>query len=121
MARILCLNSKVDERGTLTVLQDEIPFDIKRVFYIYNSDGSIRGGHRHHRTIQAAVCINGECKIFINNGKESQIYNLNKPDICLILEPEDFHEMIEFNNNAILLVLASENYDPNDYIFNNYG
>lgn len=120
MARIIPIKTINDDRGSLTVVQDELPFEVKRIFYIYNSDGSIRGGHRHHKTIQAAVCVSGECEIYINNGIKKNIYKLDKPNICLLLEPEDFHTMYDFSNNAILLVFASEKYDPNDYIHVEY-
>ena len=120
MAKIIPIKTIRDERGALTVLQDELPFEIKRTFYIYNADGSLRGGHRHLKTIQAAICITGECKIFINDGIEKKVFNLDKPDLCLLLEPKDYHTMYDFNNNAILLVFASEKYDPQDYIQNDY-
>jgi hypothetical protein len=120
MAKLISIKSYNDDRGTLSVIQDELPFKIKRIFYIYNSDGSQRGGHRHKKTIQATVCISGECKIFVNNGIDKKIYNLNKPDLCLLLEPEDFHIMYDFKNQSVLLVLASEKYDSKDYIHEDY-
>ena len=67
MAKLLSLKTLTDKRGNLTVIEKEIPFNIKRIFYIYGVDGSRRGGHRHHKTIQAAVCIQGSCKIFNND------------------------------------------------------
>lgn len=121
MAKIIPIKSITDDRGTLSVIQDEIPFKVKRIFYIYNSNGSKRGGHRHKKTIQVLVCINGECKIFVNNGKDKKIYILNKPDLCLLLEPEDFHIMYDFTNKSTLLVLASEKYNPKDYIHEDYA
>jgi dTDP-4-dehydrorhamnose 3,5-epimerase-like enzyme len=120
MARIIPIKTIKDDRGDLTVIQDELPFEVKRIFYIYNADGSKRGGHRHHKTIQAAICVSGECKIFINDGNEKQVFHLNKPDVCLLLEPRDFHNMFDFSNNATLLVFASEKYDPKDYIHEEY-
>ncbi len=120
MAKIIPIKTIKDDRGDLTVVQDELPFDVKRIFYIYNADGSKRGGHRHHKTIQAAICVTGECKIFINDGNEKHIFYLNKPDVCLLLEPRDFHNMYDFAKNATLLVFASEKYDPKDYIHEDY-
>jgi dTDP-4-dehydrorhamnose 3,5-epimerase-like enzyme len=120
MARIIPIKSFNDERGTLTVIQDELPFIVKRIFYIYNSDGSQRGGHRHKKTIQALVCLSGECKIFVNNSIDKEIYILNKHDLCLLLEPEDFHIMYDFINKSTLLVLASEIYNSKDYIHEDY-
>ena len=120
MAYIIDLETHTDKRGNLTVIERILPFDIKRVFYIYGVDDSVRGGHRHHKTIQAAICIQGECKIFNNNGNTKQVFHLNKPSVCVILLPEDWHNMFEFSKDAILMVLASENFDANDYITEPY-
>jgi dTDP-4-dehydrorhamnose 3,5-epimerase-like enzyme len=120
MAHIIDLKTFTDKRGNLTVIEKIIPFDIKRIFYIYGVDDSVRGGHRHHKTIQAAVCINGSCKIYNNNGEKQEVFVLNKPSICLLLEPRDWHQMYEFSADAILMVLASENFDEHDYIYEKY-
>ena len=120
MAYIIDLKTFTDERGNLTVIENILPFKIKRVFYIYGVDRSARGGHRHHKTIQAAICIKGKCKIYNNDGKENEVFSLEKPSQCLILEQRDWHEMFEFTKNAILMVLASENFDKDDYIFERY-
>ena len=120
MAYIIDLKTFTDKRGNLTVIEKVLPFVIKRVFYIYGVDDSIRGGHRHHKTVQGAICIKGECKIFNNNGQHKEVYNLDKPSTCLILEPQDWHQMYDFSKDAILMVLASENFDENDYIYQKY-
>ena len=120
MAKLININSFHETRGSLTVLEKNIPFDIKRVFYIYNVDDSIRGKHRHHKTIQAAICIHGSCKISNNNGKKEEEFVLDNPEKCLFLYPEDFHWMHDFSKDAVLLVLASEYYEPKDYIYEPY-
>ncbi|SFF94425.1 sugar 3,4-ketoisomerase [Pontibacter chinhatensis] len=120
MAKLIDLKTFTDKRGNLTVIEKSIPFDIKRIFYIYGVDESRRGGHRHHKTIQAAICIQGSCHIYNDNGSEQQEFVLDKPEKCLILEPEDWHEMFNFTDDAILMVLASEYYDHKDYIFDRY-
>jgi dTDP-4-dehydrorhamnose 3,5-epimerase-like enzyme len=120
MAYLIDLETHTDSRGNLTVIENVLPFTIKRVFYIYGVDKSERGGHRHHKTIQAAVCIQGECKIVNNDGKQTQIFHLNKPSMCVLLEPADWHKMYDFSNNAILMVLASEEFNAEDYIFEEY-
>ena len=120
MARLIDLKTFTDERGNLTVVEKVLPFDIKRVFYIYGVDDSKRGGHRHHKTIQAAVCIQGACRIYNNNNIEEQVFDLNQPSKCLILDPEDWHTMYDFSADAILMVFASELYDEKDYIFESY-
>jgi dTDP-4-dehydrorhamnose 3,5-epimerase-like enzyme len=120
MARLIDLKTFTDERGNLTVVEKVLPFDIKRVFYIYGVDDSRRGGHRHHKTIQAAVCIQGSCRIYNDNNIEEQVFDLNQPSKCLILDPEDWHTMYDFSADAILMVFASELYDEKDYIFDSY-
>ena len=70
MARQIDLTTHTDNRGNLTVIEKVIPFDIKRIFYIYGVDDSARGGHRHHTTVQAAICIQGACKIHCDNNHE---------------------------------------------------
>lgn len=120
MAYIIDLKTFTDKRGNLTVIENVLPFQIKRVFYIYGVDDSIRGGHRHHKTIQAAICIKGECKIYNNDSKKKEVFNLDKPSTCLILEPQDWHQMYDFSDDAILMVLASENFMENDYIYQKY-
>ena len=123
MAFIKKLISFSDQRGSLSVLEigKEINFDVKRVYYIYDVAKSIvRGGHRHHKNIQALICIKGNCDIFVNNGKKGEVFKLNSPDLCLILNTEDWHKMYNFSQDAVLLVLASEHYDINDYIDEEY-
>jgi len=122
MSKILKLNSIVENRGTLTVIEDILPFSIKRVYYIYNLDDSVRGHHRHKKTIQAAVCINGSCTISCQSAKGEEIleYKLSSRSDCLLINPEDFHTMYNFSKDAVLMVLASENYDPKDYIYEQY-
>lgn len=120
MAELIDLKTFTDSRGNLTVIERVIPFDIKRIFYIYGVDNSVRGGHRHHKTIQAAICIQGSCSIHCDNGIDQNDYELNKPHKCLILNPEDWHTMSGFTENAILMVLASEFFDKDDYIYQPY-
>jgi hypothetical protein len=120
MAYLIDLETHTDIRGNLTVIENVLPFGIERVFYIYGVDKSERGGHRHHKTIQAAVCIQGECKIFNNDGETEQVFHLNKPSKCVLLEPKDWHKMYDFSSDAILMVLASEKFDQSDYIYEDY-
>ena len=119
MAYIIDLPTFKDERGSLSVVEKLLPFDIKRFYYIYNVTDQ-RGGHRHKKTIQALICLNGSCEIYVDNGKKEEIFLLNTPDKCLIIEPEDWHTMDKFGKNTILLVLASEYYDKDDYIEERY-
>lgn len=101
--------------GNLTVLQNSIPFEILRVFWIYDADGFMRGGHRHKETRQALIAINGEVEIYLNDGFHESTIILNSPNTALIVEPEDWHTM-KFNKSSILLVMASTFYSADDYI-----
>lgn len=120
MAHIVNITTFKDSRGALTVLDQIVNFEIKRLFYIYAVDNSSRGGHRHHNTRQAAICIQGSCKITNNDSNTVEIFDLNSPEKCLFLEPEDWHVMHNFSADAILLVLASTAFDPKDYIYEPY-
>ncbi len=120
MAHVISLKTFTDKRGNLTVIERVIPFDVKRIFYIYGVDESVRGGHRHHKTKQAAICIKGSCIISNDDNRKKENFILDSPDKCLILEPEDWHEMHQFSQDAILMVLASEFYDEKDYIYEKY-
>jgi len=123
MAYLINLQTFSDKRGYLTVIDDIeniLPFKVKRIFYIYGVDDSPRGGHRHKKTCQAAVCLKGSCKISNNDGEEKKIFIMDNPNKCLILEPQDWHVMNDFTHDAIFIVLASEAFDPNDYIYEEY-
>lgn len=121
MAYQIDLKTFTDKRGNLTVIEKVIPFDIKRIFYIYGVDDSRRGGHRHHKTIQAAICLQGHCIIENNNGRSKENFVLDSPSKCLILETQDWHVMHDFSKDSILMVLASELYDADDYIYEEYN
>ncbi|MCX6155652.1 MAG: FdtA/QdtA family cupin domain-containing protein [Candidatus Kapabacteria bacterium] len=122
MAKLIDLKTYTDSRGSLTVLEKVLPFEIKRIYYIYDipSTDKVRAGHRHIRNIQALICLKGYCEIHNNSGKVTEIINLDSPDKCLILNPEDWHTMQNFSSDAILLVAASEYYDKSDYIDEEY-
>jgi hypothetical protein len=121
MAYVIDLPTYSDDRGSLSVVEKVLPFTIKRIFYIYDVKDSKRGGHRHHTTIQAAICISGECKIYSNNSIHEEVFYLNSPSKCLLLETKDWHTMYDFSEGAILLVLASEEFDASDYIYSPYS
>lgn len=116
MATILTIPTLSDSRGTLSVIEKILPFEIKRVFYIYNVT-SPRGGHAHHKTQLAMICLGGECQIEVNTYGQKSSYHLHSPSECLLLEPHEWHTMHSFSPNATLLVLASEYYDALDYIY----
>lgn len=119
MAYIIKLPTFSDERGNLTVIEKILPFEIRRVYYIYKAR-SKRGGHRHKKTIQALIAVNGKCEVFVNNGEKKERFLLDSPDKALILECRDWHTIENFSEDCVLLVLASEYYDKNDYIYEEY-
>ena len=109
-----------DERGNLVVIEGEgmdIPFDIKRVFYIYGSDSDVvRGQHANRETEFLLVNVGGISKVKIDNGQESKVIELNKPRMGLYLSSMLWKDMYDFSEYSVLLVLASRHYDANEYI-----
>lgn len=113
------LVSHGDSRGQLIAIEeyDEIPFMIKRVYYIYDTNSDVTRGCHAHRTLkQLLVCVSGNCKIRLDDGKESQIVLLDKPNEGILICDTIWREMFDFSKDAVLLVLASEIYDEKDYI-----
>ena len=109
-----------DERGNLVVIEGEgmdIPFDIKRVFYIYGSDDTVvRGQHANKETEFLLVNVGGKSKVRVDNGTESVVIELDRPGMGLYLPPMLWKDMYDFSPASILLVLASRHYDGNEYI-----
>lgn len=109
-----------DERGNLVVIEgngQDIPFDIKRVFYIYGSDAQVvRGQHANRETEFLLVNVSGTSKVRIDNGRDSQIIELNRPRMGLYLSPMVWKDMYEFSADSVLLVLANRHYDAAEYI-----
>jgi len=116
MAYTVTLPTHTDPRGSLTVIERCIPFEIKRVYFIHHCSKEPRGGHRHRKTIQALVCVQGSCRISWSDGRKDCVTLLDDPSTLLILDPEDYHTMYDFTPDAVLAVLASEYYDKDDYI-----
>jgi len=111
-----------DDRGNLVVIEGDgidIPFSIKRVFYIYGSDEEVmRGQHANRITEFVMVNVCGTSKVRIDNGYESTVIELNKPRMGLYLSSMVWKDMYEFSSDSILLVMASMHYDSNEYIRN---
>ncbi len=110
-----------DERGQLIALEEwkDIPFQIKRVYYMYDTEhGVTRGCHAHKSLEQILVCIHGNCKIKLDNGTDTKVIPLEKPYEGLYVSNSMWREMYDFSKDAVLLVLASELYDESDYIRN---
>ena len=110
-----------DERGQLVALEEyaDIPFEIKRVYYMYNTkEGVRRGFHAHKKLEQILICIHGSCDVLLDNGKEKKIVSLEKPYEGLYVPNNMWREMYNFSKDAVLMVLASEHYVEEDYIRN---
>lgn len=106
-----------DERGNLVVIEENIPFDIKRVYYIYGSTADvIRGQHAHKTLDQVLICVAGRCKILLDDGTEKKIIELSSPNEGVYVPHHVWHDMYEFSINAVLLVLASAKFYEPDYI-----
>lgn len=112
-----------DDRGQLVSLEEfaDIPFRIKRVYYMYDTVPDVhRGKHSHKELEQILICIHGSCKVLLDNGKEKKIVPLEKPYEGLYIAHNMWREMYDFSEDAVLMVLASEIYDESDYI-RDYG
>lgn len=108
-----------DERGQLIAVEEhrDIPFEIKRVYYMYGTgEGVHRGFHAHKSLQQILICIHGTCKILLNNGYEQKVIYLEKPYEGLYVSNNMWREMYDFSPDAVLLVFASDYYNEDDYI-----
>ena len=109
-----------DERGNLVVIEGDgmdIPFDIKRVFYIYGSDSEVvRGSHANIETEFLLVNVSGISKVRVDNGSEEAVIELNRPRMGLYLPAMLWKDMYDFSSDSVLLVLASRHYDAGEYI-----
>ncbi|BCS48556.1 dTDP-6-deoxy-3,4-keto-hexulose isomerase [Aeromonas jandaei] len=112
-----------DERGSLIALENnnQIPFNIKRIYYIYGTkQGVARGFHAHKKLKQVAICINGSCRFVMDNGLNKEEVILDTPSKGLLIDTMQWHEMHDFSSDCILLVLASDVYNESDYV-RDYG
>ena len=108
-----------DQRGGLVVAETckNIPFDLKRLYYIFDAKPDVpRGFHAHKELHQIAFCIKGKCKMLMDNGFAKEEVWLDQPNKGLQIPPMIWHEMHDFSEDCVLLVLASEHYDESDYI-----
>ncbi|MBE3655667.1 dTDP-6-deoxy-3,4-keto-hexulose isomerase [Vibrio navarrensis] len=108
-----------DHRGSLVALEGskDIPFDIKRIYYLFGMQPDLpRGFHAHRELIQVAVCLKGQCDILMDDGRSKQTVTLDSPVKGLVINKMQWHEMHNFSDDCVLLVLASDVYDEVDYI-----
>lgn len=110
-----------DQRGSLVAIESakSIPFDVKRVYYIYHTKAGVsRGFHAHKKLQQVVICVSGKCEMILDDGYEQEAIWLDSPEKGLLIDGMIWREMHSFSEDCVLLVLASEHYDEADYIRN---
>lgn len=119
-ARMLEFSQKGDERGHLVVIEgnDDIPFDIKRVFYIYGSDRNVvRGKHANRKSEFVLINVSGTSKVKVDNGLgDVELFSLDRPHLGIYLPAMVWKEMFDFSEDSVLLVFSNEHYDAAEYI-----
>ena len=108
-----------DNRGSLVALESNktIPFDIKRVYYLFGTKQDVtRGLHAHLALKQVMLCVTGSCKVLLDDGVARETVTLDSPTKGLLVEGLLWREMSQFSPDCVLLVIASEHYDESDYI-----
>lgn len=119
--KIIQFQKHGDERGQLVALENdkEIPFEIKRVYYMFDTLPGVRRGFHAHKTLkQILICTSGSCKIHLDDGYSTAEVTLDKPYEGLLIDSKLWREMYDFSPDAVLMVLASQMYDESDYIRN---
>lgn len=109
-----------DRRGNLSVVENDcIPYNIKRVYYLYDvPSGAYRGGHAHKQQLEFLIALSGSFEVVLKDGKNKLKVMLNKPDEGLLIPTGIWRELENFSSGAVCLVLASDVYDEADYIRN---
>ena len=116
---VISFKSLGDDRGSLIAIEEgyNIPFDIKRVYYIFDTKKDVeRGFHAHIHLKQLAIVVKGSCTFILDNGEIREEILLDNPNEGLLIESLIWREMKDFSSDCVLLVLASEHYDESDYI-----
>ncbi|QDB83640.1 hypothetical protein EA687_09245 [Acinetobacter baumannii] len=120
LVKLIDLPSFGDERGGLVAIESNqsIPFDVKRLYYIFNTSQKPRGFHAHIDLKQVAICLKGSCRFILDNGSTKEEVVLDNPTQGLVIEGLIWREMHDFSEDCVLLVLASEHFTEQDYIRN---
>ncbi|WP_211162715.1 sugar 3,4-ketoisomerase [Alteromonas ponticola] len=117
--KLVQLKSCGDDRGSLIALEENanVPFNIKRVYYMFNTGKGVRRGYHAHKALkQVAIAVRGSCKFLLDDGKEKIEITLNHPAQGLLIESFIWREMFDFTEDCVLMVLADQIYDESDYI-----
>ncbi|ENM1057396.1 sugar 3,4-ketoisomerase [Enterobacter hormaechei] len=117
--KIIPLQAHGDDRGSLIALEEEnnIPFEIKRVYYMFNTKDDVRRGmHAHRKLKQVAIAVRGSCRFVLDNGIERVEILLDNPGQGLLIDSCMWREMYDFSKDCVLMVLADSHYDESDYI-----
>ena len=117
--KVLDLPKIHNRAGNITPIQAniDVPFDIARVYYLYDvPGGETRGGHAHKNLHQLIIAASGSFDVILDDGKEQKTISLNRPNFGLYVTPYIWRELVNFSSGAVLLVLASIKYDEMDYI-----
>jgi len=120
IGKLIDLPKIVDPRGNLTVAEGlkNVPFDIKRVYWLYDIPaGEGRGGHAHKQIKQLLIAVSGSFHVTLDNGKEKQTYLLNHPYQALLIDIGIWRTLDDFSSGAVCVVLASDWYEEEDYIY----
>lgn len=122
VSEILDLPEIEDHRGSLSFVDSQqLPFPVKRAFYIYGiPTGSTRGEHAHKTQQILIIAVAGSFKIKVDDGSETEIHQLSRPNRALYVKEKIWHELSDFSDNAVCLVLSSSDFDQDDYI-HDYG
>lgn len=117
--KLLELDEKIGDKGTLIALEGlkSLPFDIKRIYYMYNVPwGKARGFHAHRDLQQLHVCVSGSCRILLDDGRERAEVLLDRPNLGLLLDRPLWREIYDFSKDCVLLVLVDKYHAEEDYI-----
>lgn len=117
--KIIQLSKHHRPQGNLTVVENgkDVPFDVKRVYYLYDvPGGATRGGHAHRELSQLLVAVSGCFSVMLDDGHNQRVFQLNRSNVGIYIAPGIWRVLDDFSSGSVCLVLASERYDASDYI-----
>ncbi|MEQ8201766.1 MAG: FdtA/QdtA family cupin domain-containing protein [Syntrophomonadaceae bacterium] len=112
-------NVRGDERGSLVAIEErrDIPFPIRRIYYIFGTQpGVVRGLHAHRQLQQVMMCLHGSCQLQLDDGRDQTVVSMKRNDRGVLIDRMVWHQMYDFSPDCVLLVLADDYYDEDDYI-----